>query len=260
MRLSLKIALAASLVIAAGLGLVTFINYTKYANTFLGLVESRFAVIALDVKGAVESSLTLGFDLEQLVPLQSALDRARAGDDQIRVIALIAPDGRVLRQSAAPGDAWPAAFPATWLAQGVPARSTHWNAADGATAFVGVPVTDRLGQVVGGLVVGYSNRFARTQLAEIRRELYRIGGTVWAAGMIAATIGTAWMLQPVTRVFRAMTRVLQALAAGGTPSPADEAVIRKSVLYPAFLAFRRALETPSGPSAPIPPAARDPTR
>jgi len=181
MRIYIKLASAILIITCAAIGLVSFMNFVKYQNTYADLLASRFAVVAQSVRQTIENGLTLGFSLDQLTNVSIIIERYRREDPLIEAIATVDRQGQVVFSTE---PAWE-----NTRLPGVPEESAMtaslWHGTLGdALLLVGQPVLDNSGVPIGSVIIAYSRSLVSESLLDTRQRLIRISLAVLAVSIL----------------------------------------------------------------------------
>lgn len=208
MRLYIKLALAILVISCAAVGLVSFMNFVKYQNTYSNLLASRFAVIAESVRQTIENGLTLGFRLDQMTNVQTIIERFQRDDPLIQAIHTVDRRDQVVFSTEA---AWENTTLPAGLAM-APGAQTLWQGAIGDSLLVGLPVLDNNGLPTGSVMIAYSRDLVSESLLSTRRQLVRISLVV-LVGSIVLSLGCVFFtFRSMMGSFRRIRRwLLQAL-------------------------------------------------
>lgn len=174
MRIYLKLAAAILVITCAAVGLVSFMNFVKYQDTYGELLASRFAVIGQSVKQTIENGLTLGFRLDQLTNVRTIIYRFRAEDPLIRDIhtldrratMVFSTDPAVENTKAPPSFEMPAEDQNLW-------RGEYAD-----FLLVGLPVLDNTGEIAGHVLIAYSRDLVTESLLDTRQRLLKVSLSV----------------------------------------------------------------------------------
>lgn len=170
MKIYIKLATAILVITCAAVGLVSFMNYVKYQNTYTNLLASRFAVIGQSVKQTIENGLTLGFRLDQLSNVRTTIDRFQEGDPLILAIHIVDRRNQVLFSTET-----------TWEEQELPGEvdmqyeeGELWQGEFEQSLLVGVPILDNTGLFTGSVLIAYSRDLVTESLNATQEQLARI--------------------------------------------------------------------------------------
>lgn len=170
MKIYLKLALAILVITCAAVGLVSFMNYVKYQNTYTNLLASRFAVIGQAVKQTIENGLVLGFRLDQLGNVRGTIERFQQDDPLIQALHIVDNNDTVLFSTEP-----------SWEAQQLPTglnmsfeESDLWQGELQDSLLAGVPILDNTGEISGSVLIAYSRELVTESLQATQQQLVRI--------------------------------------------------------------------------------------
>jgi len=214
--LGVRITVVLCVLLTASVALVAVLSLDKYRETLRRVVENRFGYVLQDVVRTTTLGLDLQLPLAEITSLQGALDRARAEHADLRYVEIFDAEGRILFSTdpTTVGDALPDA----WIYQNTGTEGGLWRRRDEGDLVLGQAVRSRFDQVVGGVVLAYSEEPIERGLAGMRRRLLEIAALV-VPGFTVALTGVLWVL------FQGSRRRLGALA-GWLEGPPDAPVPR----------------------------------
>ena len=204
MRLYIKLALAILVISCAAVGLVSFMNFVKYQNTYSNLLASRFAVIAESVRQTIENGLTLGFRLDQLTNVQTIIERFQRDDPLIQAIHTVDRRGQVVFSTE---PTWENTRLPAGLAMD-PGTQTIWHGELGDSLLVGLPVLDNNGSPTGSVMIAYSRDLVSESLLATRQQLVRISLVVLALSIFLSLGCVLFTFRSTMGSFRRILRWL----------------------------------------------------
>ncbi len=148
-------------ILAAVLGLTSFLNYANFERAYLDLVRSRSEVLAQDVRQAVEYGLNLGLRLEEMTQLPELLAETQGSDSDIRWAMVVNSQGKPVFSS--PEGA------ATDVGQIKP----YGMQSDGESYFTYTPVVNSFGRGSGAVVIAWSRELVDSKLIYVLAALLR---------------------------------------------------------------------------------------
>lgn len=205
MRLALRINLYSLAVLAFALGLYGFLNNAKFRSELTKLQQSRFEILALDLRDSVEQGLRLGLSLDQLENVQALLDRTRARYVEVAAIVVFDEFGDVLYRSGGVDSALPTA----WLSAlehdgGASPSAVERDDLRG----VLLPVLNSFERRVGGVALLYPKALAGAVIAETTARQSKMALMALAAAGVTCLLLSLVLLRFVSSRFRHMERVL----------------------------------------------------
>lgn len=155
MSLSMRIASMVALVIVMTIGLISFLNYSNYRKNYHEFIQSRYLVLANDIKQTIEYSLNLGLPLGQLEQAQRLLDEIKLRMPSILFIRVFN-DQKNIAFATEPALIGKPIDPAWFDIIDRTRKDAHWHGEDDAAYLVAVPIVNNFDVKVGAVVVGYS--------------------------------------------------------------------------------------------------------
>lgn len=155
MSLSMRIASMVALVIVITVGLISFLNYSNYHKNHHEFTQSRYLVLANDIKQTIEYSLNLGLPLGQLEQAQRLLDEIKLRMPSILFIRVFN-DQRTIAFATEPALIGQSIAPTWFDIIDRTGKDAHWHGEDDAAYLVAVPLVNNFDVKVGAVVVGYS--------------------------------------------------------------------------------------------------------
>jgi hypothetical protein len=245
----LRIGLPISLVIALAIGFVSFLNYYNYGKTYRELNVARVAVVARDLRQAIESGLNVGLAPRNNTQLASSLAVAKEQTDGLRFAVVIDEAAKKLVEV---GEA---ASNQDWLRRLRDlGKESSWLGEDDDTYQVGLPFRNSFGVIVGAVVLGYDK-------AAIDRATAAMGFALfvdWIRAVVLLTALTLLGIWWLTRELESeLTQAEEALAHALSDTPVPD--LRLPVLgeeitrgIPEFIERSRAAAAALGGSSPKP--------
>lgn len=150
---ALEIGLAWLLAVVAGVVLAGALLAQAQASQLAALREGRVYLLLDGLRERLETDLSLGLDLADHPRTQQMIEAALGRQTGLRVLELVAADGRTLFSTdrAAIGESLPPAALGVARAA-VELGQRQWRKFDGVDHVLGVPVVDAAGQPAGHLV------------------------------------------------------------------------------------------------------------
>lgn len=99
MPLPLRLTILIALVLLAAVLITARLNYAKFVQVTEALDNSRYALLARDLKATLEAGLDLGLSLDQIQNAQKIVERQRARYPEILAISVFDEQGHVLFSS-----------------------------------------------------------------------------------------------------------------------------------------------------------------
>ena len=204
-------------IVTVAIGLAAVLNYYKFRSSLTELQQSRYAFVLGEISSTIETSLNIGLPLEQLQNVDSLLASHASQDDAILSIDIFRPDGAVMFSTDASfiGDL----AAKSWVKASQSEINHAWFVERPDANATGVQITNSLGQIVGSVVIRYSNAGAIEKLDDIARRLALV-----ALGIVAlSTLAGGWLLRhlvgPWNRQIRDLGSISQVLR--GTSNQAE---------------------------------------
>lgn len=204
MALWFRVTFAIWLVLILALSLSLFLNHAKFDATYAEMSRSRFQVLALDVRNAVESGLELGLGLGELRSPQQMVERAEADAAEVRSVVVADIRGAVLFDSDGLKEekTLPAAQVADIAALGHSDRA--WSATLGTEALLGLPILNPFQVPVGVVVLRYDASAMATVKDKALADMLEAMLIIVVALTIATVPLVMWTFSGVRRTFAKM--------------------------------------------------------
>lgn len=203
----LRISLLLIAVSAVVLVLISYLNFSNYRKTYLEVNQTRYLVVAKDLRQSVLSGLDLGLAPAENVQLQTMLRELRRRESGIRYLGVQDDAGHVIGEGVldpARSEGWRRRLRDT-------AADGAWYDADPTTLELGIPIINNFNIKVGAVVIGY-DRVAIEQ-ATGAMALQLAGDTLLALGLLA-TLSCTGVYLLTLRFAASVSGVSQALGAG----------------------------------------------
>lgn len=217
-------------ILAAALGVSTYLNFNKFEKTLFGLAQSRYNFVLFDIKNAVEYNLSLGLPLNVVRQIQPALERETVRDDNILSIVIYDERGIALFSSERGGIG--DKVPGDWQNRAHNPGDAAWLLSDAESFVIGVPLVNAFGQTVGGAALRYAKAGYTGQVTYMLLGLAKAAGIIFFLTMIVAAAVIVFLYRGMLRRLVAHDATLKDLAAveEGDPSvdPAVGAYIRRA--------------------------------
>jgi len=236
-RLRLKIGGAIVGVVVLALLVTTTLSYLVYERTLSGLLVSRFALVANELRAEIEASLDLGLPLGELDNVQQLLAKRRSTDDQIVGITIFDGKGAIVFDTDRRSTGTRVA--AGWLG-GPEVAAIQAQAARTVEPFtVGTPLVNSFGKLTGGIIIRYSSDYLHAKLDSMLLRLGEVMGLVLALSACVALAGVLVLTERLAYVYtRLETSVRVMLRRIG--HPIDEEGLPRE-LQASFLVLERDL-------------------
>lgn len=236
-RLRLKIGGAILGVVVLALLVTTTLSYLVYERILSGLLISRFALVANELRAEIEASLDLGLPLGELDNVQQLLAKRRSTDDQIVGITIFDGKGVILfdteRREAG------ARVAAGWLVGSETATGQAQDALTIEPFTVGTSLVNSFGKLTGGIIIRYSSTYLHAKLDSMILRLGEVVGLVLALSACIALAGVLVLTERLAYVYtRLETSVRVMLRRIGHPIE-EEGLPRE--LQASFLVLERDL-------------------
>lgn len=218
MKLTTKTSLTIIVILAFAVVVTNLLNYYKYQSTLRELVQSRFVVVGLDIKHAIEGSVNLGIPLPQTENTQEILNRVKEGDDQIlsvEVFEISGTEGRRIFGTDASGVG--RVVPDDWVRAAERDDATSWQFDEDEAFGVGIALINNFNKRIGGVVLRYSRAYQQGKIEAMFQNLSRAVLVVFAISCILAFIGVYVFFRPISSTFARMTASLNSLLSDETP-------------------------------------------
>lgn len=223
MKLTPKTSLTIFVILGFAISVTAFLNYYKYQSTLRELVQSRFVVVGLDLKNAVEGSVNLGIPLSQTENIQELLNRVKSSDEQIlsaEVFGIAGNSGVRLFGTDKAGIGKP--VPAEWVRGAERHETETWQFDEDAAFGVGFAVINNFNKTVGGIVLRYSRVYQQAKIETMFQTLGRASLVVFAVASLLAFIGVFVFFRPISTTFTRMTSSLNSLVSNDDPTLTSE--------------------------------------
>ncbi len=236
MKLTPKTSLTIFVILGFAISVTAFLNYYKYQSTLRELVQSRFVVVGLDLKNAVEGSVNLGIPLSQTENIQELLNRVKANDEQIlsaEVFGISGENGVRLfgTDTALIGKA----APVDWVRGAEREDAKSWQFDEDKAFGVGFPVINNFNKPVGGIVLRYARAYQQAKIEAMFKTLGRAALIVFGVASVLAFIGVYAFFRPISTTFSRMTQSLNSLVSDQEPTlTSKNAVTPEEKHYVAF--------------------------
>lgn len=236
MKLTPKTSLTLVVILGFAISVTAFLNYYKYQATLRELVQSRFVVVGLDLKNAVEGSVSLGIPLSQTENIQELLNRVKLSDKQIltaEVFGITGDNG--VRLFGTDKSEIGRAVPTAWMRGAERSDSDTFQFDEDAAFGVGFPIINSFNKPVGGIVLRYSRAYQQTKIEAMFKTLGRAALIVFGIASVLAFIGVYVFFRPISTTFSRMTQSLNSLVSNQKPTlTAENAVTPEEKHYVAF--------------------------
>jgi len=226
--LARKVSLALVSILLCTLLLTGFFAYYKFESVYSSLVQSRYSFVVFTIKKRVEDSLNLGLPLHQIRQAQEILEREKLRDPQILSIEVYDSQGEVLFDTdrGAIGSMVPA--PQVDALHG--GTAVAFGASDEDALIVGLPLSNTLGKVEGGVVLRYPIAYIEHGIGGLLFQLAEKIALQLGIFSVIAVAGLYFLFGRVGHKLGAMQRTLgEVIATGGqaeTGPGADQFEIR----------------------------------
>jgi len=218
MKLTTKTSLTIIVILAFAVVVTNFLNYYKYQSTLRELVQSRFVVVGLDIKHAIEGSVNLGIPLSQTENTQEILNRVKAGDAQILSVEVFeiagAKGNRIFGTNAA---GIGQEVPDDWVKSAERTDSSNWQFDEDEAFGVGIALINNFNKSIGGVVLRYSRAYQQGKIDAMFQALGQTVLIVFGISCILAFIGVYVFFRPISTTFARMTASLSSLLSDETP-------------------------------------------
>jgi len=213
MRFSItpKISVAILCIVALSISLTLVLNFFKFDRLYNSVVQSRFVVMAQDIRATVEFGLNLGLGLNELRNTQDVIDRTRERDTSIVALRVFDDRGRI-QFSSPPADIGED-VPDSWLVTFGRADGMITELEDDRDYTVSVPLLNAFDQEVGGLALSYSKSAVAAAKEQMLLRLAYIFGYAMAAFGLLTLVLVSFVARPLTASLERMDDALHALVA-----------------------------------------------
>jgi hypothetical protein len=235
--------------IALAIGFISFLSYYNYGKTYRELNVARVAVVARDLKQAIESGLNVGLAPRNNTQLASSLTVAKEQTDGLRFAVVIDETAkRLVEVGEADADQ-------DWLRRlRDVGNDSSWLGEDDDTYQVGLPYRNSFGVTVGAVVLGYDKN-------AIDRATDAMGFSLLADWLRAtvlltalAVVGIWWLTRglesELTQAEDALAHALSDESAPDLRLPVLGEEIARGI--PAFISRSRAAAAALGAGSPKP--------
>lgn len=179
--LSLKIVAAVFGITAFVLSVAGYLTYSNFEKSTLSLIEGRSLHTVRELRGAIQTGLSLGLPLATMSNVQGIIARELNKDPQIATIAVFDSGGRPVF---AVGDRDAATLPEMHE----PCGSAEWCDHLAHSVVVGTPLIDAVGLPAGNVALWYSQAGYETLKTQMRHRI------VWSGGAILSVVAAAAMV------------------------------------------------------------------
>lgn len=205
-----QITSAITLIVLIGLGLMTFLNYSKFERSFSLLLGSRFDAVLRDMKNTIETSLALGLPLNALRNTQPLIEREMRQDPLILSIEVFEANGNVVFATDRDfiGDLIADEWIKAWRSHDA---AGAWRLREEDALVIGVSLTNSLDLEVGGIALRFSRDFHDSSLQAMLLELGGAVAIVLAATVLLSLLGASLLLRTADHSSAKLTDALNAL-------------------------------------------------
>ncbi len=208
-RVSFRLTLASSAALLIVVGVMVFLNYTKFQNIFTSFYTSRIDYTIRDVKDTIEFSLRLGLPISDLKNTQDLMERVRDRDEQILTVQMFDPGGKVIFSTEKEFQT----VPSLW--QNAAESSTDiWFLYERNAMIVGIPLLNAIDQVAGNLVLTYSRSLYDGILKSMLWDMIKIGAVIFAVGTGITMLLALLMFNKTMKGFIRVSRMLEQVEYG----------------------------------------------
>jgi hypothetical protein len=154
----------------------------QYNAILSDLTRERLMVLSDTVRAPFQSVADLGVPIGTMRNAEAVLERARASDEAIVAIHVMAADGSIARSTAAKPPEGAEAVSLRAAQKG--SKSTNWHLETIDSFLVGTNIADATGKHAGAILIKYSKRDANTQLQAMVARLVLLAGAVFAVSLL----------------------------------------------------------------------------
>jgi sensor histidine kinase regulating citrate/malate metabolism len=218
-----KISWTLVLILAFLLSLVTFLNFFNFETAYSELNQSRFEVLARDLKNTIEYNINLGLSLSEARNLQDVIGGMAKLDKDIAFIRIFNAQGRILYDTDPSGVG--TRVPESWAGElgSVGSSLPVLTDPEGKRMVIGVPVADSFNVMAGAFALGYDRAAQDRDVRSMFGYLMRFLALVLGVASVLAYLAVALLSKGFTRSVVEMTRSLDAIGREGAmpvPDPA----------------------------------------
>jgi len=218
MRLSVKVSLYITAVLAFAVGLIVLLNTAKFRSVYEEVQRSRLAVIGLDLKQTIERGFTLGLTLDQLSNISDIVARIQQRTVGLTDLRVVDATGQTLYRAGDASSELPIEDGLRRL-RGAGATATEHSVApqsinsEEALGLM-VPLVNTFGQTVGAVTLALDKAPLDRATYEFARRLAFHGLVALAIGGLLTLLMAEIYLRRITRRFSAMTRSVESFLEG----------------------------------------------
>lgn len=210
-RVSFRLTLASSAALLLVVGVMVFLNYTKFQKIFTSFYTSRIDYTIRDVKATIEFSLRLGLPISDLKNTQDLMERVTEGDDQILSVRMFDPGGKVIFSTDKETEAQQ--VPSGWQHEAEGADDI-WYLYERDAMIVGIPLINAIDQKAGSLVLIYSRSLYDGILKSMLWDMIKIGIVIFTVGTGITMLLALIMFNRTMKGFVRVSRMLEQIESG----------------------------------------------
>ena len=254
--LVMKIIVAIIVLIALGLGLISYLGYARFVKLYRQIEDSRFSVVLVELKSGIELNMTLGLPLAELPDLGRQVAESGRSVSGIRDLLVVSPDGRILVSatgSIPAGSSGSAAVPVAWLSgAATDSDGTVRRFSDGDLSGLTTLLYDSFGRKIGAVVLTYQQAEADVVIRTAFNRLARLFVLVFVgfAGLAAVAVWVCF--RPVGRSFVRMAELLG--ESGGAVAVGVNELEQQVVMFRAVVEGARSVIRQASQRLPVPTA------
>lgn len=210
MSLRWQTALMVAVVFTFAIGMVAFLNYSKFKSSLEDAVESRVLFVGHNISDSLEQTLAIGSSISAAQPIKGLIELEKQNDSIILTIDVADDEGDILFSTDAQrvGTKIPKPSATDFEENG------SWRLAEPKWVAMGIPVRNTFDLQVGTVVMRYASTYLDANASGF---LQRIG--VASAGLLGVSVIPIvlllWLLlSRMRRMFAEIEVPLTALAAG----------------------------------------------
>lgn len=209
-RLNLTIAI----ILAVALFCTTGLNYLRFDQTYLRLIEERLVTLAAELRTAAHTGLDLGLTLRSMENLEALVARKSRGDEALTAVVVHDCEGQIVVADGTPRLTPPQAGPDGAMAP--------FSTLSGDRIAVGLPLFNSFGDCAGGVMLEMSAAAYVAATERVRGELLLASGLAFLL-VIPALWFTSHAFRQHRRLMRGLNADLDNLLDGSGSRPAMSA-------------------------------------
>lgn len=209
MKLSSKIYFFVFATITLTLSLLTVLMHFKYHATRAELVNTRFSILANDMKWVIERGLRLGINLEEFKNINNIIQTGLKQDKDILSVSVFKYENNKIERIYETKKGIPTPYIDRRIIESIfSTKHEYWSFDVGNTGYIGVSFKDAVGSMLGGLYMTYSIDLINS---EEKKEIYLLYLRLLAAIMLIVFISyfiTYKTITPLDKNLQKMNEIM----------------------------------------------------